>query len=85
MFRLLDLVDVGAGLRVGIAAGLMGAAACLAGCWIVTATGPLKPGSLALALSPWWGNWDIALVGFVAAGLLFGLGAATRPEKPKRP
>ena len=83
MFDLLDLLDVRKGLRVGVIAGLAGAAACLLGCWIVTAGGPKTPGSLALALAPWWGNWEIALAGFFLPGLLFGVGAAARPEKRK--
>lgn len=84
MFGLLDLLDVRAGLRVGLVAGLAGAALCLAGCWIITTTAGAKPGALAASLTPWWGNWGIALAGFLAAGLLFGVGAAARPEK-RRP
>jgi hypothetical protein len=83
LFRLLDVLDVAKGLRVGIAAGSAGASVCLAACWIVTETGPLTPGSLAVALTPWWANWKIALGGFTMAGLLFGVGAATRPPKRK--
>jgi len=84
VFGLLDLLDVRSGLRVGIVAGLAGAAVCLAGCWIITTAVEAKPGSLASSLMPWWGNWRVALAGFVAAGLLFGVGAAARPEK-RRP
>ena len=84
MFGLLDLLDIRAGLRVGIVAGVAGAAVCLAGCWIITMAVEARPGSLAASLAPWWGNWGIALGGFVAAGLLFGVGAAARPEK-RRP
>ena len=83
MFSLMDCLDTSAGARIGIVAGLAGAAVCLAGCWIITQTGPDKPGSLAVFLTPWWGNWQIALVGFVEAGLLFGVGAATRPPRRK--
>jgi hypothetical protein len=83
VFGLLDLLDVDKGLRVGLAAGFAGASVCLAACWIVTETGPLTPRSLAVALSPWWANWKVALAGFVLAGLLFGVGAATRPPKRK--